>query len=54
MGFCGDIVAQWFMAETVRHPGFDSHSYQFFLLFSFLPEQVEFHLNRMKKNLGHH
>ena len=43
-GFCGGIVAQWFMAATVRHPGFESRSCWFFA-FSFLPEEVEFHLN---------
>ena len=43
-GFCGGFVAQWFMAALVRHPGFESRSCQF-SAFSFLPEQVEFHLN---------
>ena len=43
-GFCGGFMAQWFMAATVRHPGFESRSYRF-LLFFFLPKQVEFQLN---------
>ena len=42
-GFCGGFVAQWFMATTVRQPGFESHSCRF-SLFSFLLEQVEFQM----------
>ena len=29
-GFCGGFVAQWFMAATVIHPEFESHSCRFF------------------------
>ena len=29
-GSCGGFMAQWFMAALVRHPGFESHSCQFF------------------------
>ena len=31
-GFCGGFVAQWFMTDTVRHPGFESRSCRFFAL----------------------
>ena len=41
-GFCGGFVVQWFMVATVRTLGL-SPAVAVFSLFSFLPEQVEFH-----------
>ena len=48
-GFCGGFVAQWFMVALVRHPGFKS-AVASFSLFSFLPEQVKFHLAFVQYN----
>ena len=43
-GFCGGFVAQWFMSALVPNTLGLSPAVASFSLFSFLSQQVEFHL----------
>ena len=36
-GFCGGFMAQWFMAASVKHPGFESCSCRFSAFLLSLP-----------------